>query len=66
MAAILIFDSVAESTQLVKWTYMSDKAGVIGIRKPDKKRWEGESAREDGEYSNIRDERNVKNVEETR
>ncbi len=45
---------------------MSDKAGVIGIRKPDKKRWEGESAREDGEYSNIRDERNVKNVEETR
>ncbi|PRA75780.1 hypothetical protein CQ056_25645 [Peribacillus simplex] len=66
MAAILIFDPVADSTQLVKWTYMSDKAGVIGIRKPDKKRWEGESAREDGEYSNIRDERNVKNVEETR
>ncbi len=45
---------------------MSDKAGVIGIRKPDKKRWEGESAGEDGDYSNIRDERNVKNVEETR
>lgn len=40
MAAILIFDPVADSTQLVIWTYMSDKAGVIGIRKPDKKRWE--------------------------
>lgn len=60
--------SVADSTQLVKCTYMSDKADVIGIRKPDKKCWEEESARVDGDYSLSLSERRekIKKVEETR
>lgn len=40
---VFIFNSVTDSTQLDKCTYTSNKAGVIGIRKPVKEGPEGES-----------------------
>lgn len=46
MSVVLIFNSVTDSTKLVKWTYTSNKADVIGIREPvkegpEEESWEG-------------------------